>query len=333
MVKKRKPKQPGTKTTKGQLNSGVSDLAVQAKLAKHAENIRTMSKRVVQDIYGIGGELTEAKKLLGHGHYVDWLEREFKWSVATALNFTRVYEFVEEIKSININFTNLDLSDLDLNIAPSALYALARPNTPEEVRNEMIDRAASGEQVTHQMVKDALAPHKSANGSTPTSATEPTPPAASVTESPPPAIESDDDTGSKSEEQEGEPQAAQDQDPLRSLEFQLRWKVMEARRWFNAARRHAQEAIQYGNPAEKFLDLEVLSYAVGDKDQMEKLCSAYDEGALGYSAGAAKLRRAYAPPMDTPHPPSDATEAKPDDAASPDEAQSAPADPTPDQAS
>jgi hypothetical protein len=306
-MKKTKTKQPSNKT-------------IQAKLAKHAENIRTMAKRAVQDIVGIGRELTEAKKLVGHGHYVDWLEKEFAWSIGSALNFMRVYEFVEDLKSKNKNFTNLDLSDLD--IAPSALYALTRPGTPEELRDEMIERAVAGEKVTHKTVQVALTARKGGNGSAPTEATgteatstvakELPPPAAdepiTTTEteeapSPPPATERDDDTAPKSEGQEGEPQPAQaqDQDPLRDLEPKLRWKVIEARQWFNAARKHAQEAEKYGYPPERFLDKEVLSHAVGDKDQIEKLCFTLEEGGKGgLSTLADKMRRVYAPPAPPP---------------------------------
>jgi hypothetical protein len=97
-------------------------------LAEHARVIRDLSKRAVEDIIEIGRRLTLAKKRLGHGHYVNWLEKEFAWSVGTALNFTHVYEFVEALKSKNKNFTDLDIATL--NIAPSAMYTLAQPGTP-----------------------------------------------------------------------------------------------------------------------------------------------------------------------------------------------------------
>jgi hypothetical protein len=134
-------------------------------LAKHAAVIRTLGKRVVTDIIEIGRRLTEAKKLVVHGNataadggWAGWLQTEFQWSEGTATNFMRVYELAENYKSIN--FT--DLTFADLVIAPSALYVLARPSTPDQVRDEIMDRARAGEAITHSTVQEARAAHLAA---------------------------------------------------------------------------------------------------------------------------------------------------------------------------
>lgn len=131
-----------------------SDQAVQEgqnpELAKHAAAIRTLGKRVVTDIVEIGRRLTEAKKIVVHGKWAEWLQTEFEWSEGTALNFMRVYDLAE-----SINFTDLSLADLI--IAPSALYTLARPSMPGEVRDEMIERAAAGEAITNSTLQEFLA--------------------------------------------------------------------------------------------------------------------------------------------------------------------------------
>jgi len=41
----------------------------------------------------------------------------------------------------------------DLSIAPSALYLLASDDTPKPVREQVIERAKSGEKITHKAVK------------------------------------------------------------------------------------------------------------------------------------------------------------------------------------
>jgi hypothetical protein len=128
-------------------------------LAKHAAVIRTLGKRVTKDIIEIGRRLTEAKKLVGHDHWGDWLEKEFAWSEGTALNFMRVFKFAEERK--NKNFTDLDIADL--NIAPSALYALVRKSAPEEMVDEIMARAGAGEAITNSLVQEILAKHAAAN--------------------------------------------------------------------------------------------------------------------------------------------------------------------------
>jgi DUF3102 family protein len=61
-------------------------------LAKHAAAIRRLGKRVVADVIEIGRRLTEAKPIAGHGNWLAWLEREFKWTEMTATRFINVYE-------------------------------------------------------------------------------------------------------------------------------------------------------------------------------------------------------------------------------------------------
>jgi len=58
----------------------------------------------------------------------------------------------------------------DLNLPVSPLYLLAAPSTPEEVRTEVLDRAAKGEKVTHKEVKEAIGRARSAKVSTTKSA-------------------------------------------------------------------------------------------------------------------------------------------------------------------
>jgi hypothetical protein len=103
-------------------------------LADHAAAIRTIAKRVLDDIIEVGRRLTECKALLRHGAWSPWLQQEFQWSDDTALNFMRVHEMA---KSRTVR---------DLNMLPvSGLYLLAKPSTPEIVRDAIIARAEAGE--------------------------------------------------------------------------------------------------------------------------------------------------------------------------------------------
>jgi hypothetical protein len=65
----------------------------------------------------------------------------------------------------------------DLNLPVSSLYLLAAPSTPEEVRTEVLDRAAKGEKVTHKEVKEAIGRARSAKVSNTKSAATVQPPA------------------------------------------------------------------------------------------------------------------------------------------------------------
>lgn len=106
-----------------------------------AERVRVYGKRAAESIVKIGEELVEVKDRLGHGNFLRWLNAEFGWSEPTAQNFMRVSDMVK-----NVNFTDLPSFDI------SALYLLARPSTPAEVRAEAIAQAASGQRVTHASV-------------------------------------------------------------------------------------------------------------------------------------------------------------------------------------
>src|SRR5215831_14489190 len=45
-------------------------------LAGHADAIRSLGKRVVDDVTEIGQRLKECKSLAGHGNWLPWLDRE-----------------------------------------------------------------------------------------------------------------------------------------------------------------------------------------------------------------------------------------------------------------
>lgn len=110
--------------------------------------IQDLMRRTAADIVDIGLKLIEVKSLLGHGNFGVWLESEFGWSYRAAARFMQV---AGAFKSANL---------ADLDIAPSALYALASGETPEPIRQEFMQRAQAGETVAHKAVKERLAEHR-----------------------------------------------------------------------------------------------------------------------------------------------------------------------------
>jgi hypothetical protein len=128
-------------------------------LAEHVAEIRRLGKRAIEDVIEIGRRLTECKKIVGHGNWLTWLEREFGWSEATARNSMHVYELAQ---STSVNFA-------DLNLPVSSVYVLAAPSTPEAARTEILERVAAGEQVSSPEVKETIAEAKRAKASTPES--------------------------------------------------------------------------------------------------------------------------------------------------------------------
>lgn len=116
-------------------------------LVQHAEAIRVLGRRVVQDVIEIGRRLTEAKEIAGHGNWLPWLEREFGWTQQTAFNFMSVYDMA--VSSKLPNFGNL-------NLPISGLYLLAAPSTPVDVREQVLEIAESGEQLSLEQIKQMV---------------------------------------------------------------------------------------------------------------------------------------------------------------------------------
>jgi hypothetical protein len=113
-------------------------------LAQNAEVIRALGKRVVGDVIEIGRRLSESKKLCGRGNWLPWLQHEFGWSDDTALRYMQVSELAE----------SRNLRDLSLPI--SGLYLLAAPSTPEEARQQVIERVENGARLSISDVKQLI---------------------------------------------------------------------------------------------------------------------------------------------------------------------------------
>lgn len=106
-----------------------------------AERIRIRMKRTAQDIVEIGQDLIAVKAKIGHGNWLPWLEAEFGMSQSSADRFIHVAtRFGDKLPTVG-------------NLAPSVVYLLAQNNTPEEVREQIIERAEKGEDVTVDEVK------------------------------------------------------------------------------------------------------------------------------------------------------------------------------------
>ncbi|MDZ8261462.1 DUF3102 domain-containing protein [Nostoc sp. ChiQUE01b] len=118
--------------------------------------IKERLRRSAQDIWEIGQKLVDVRSRLKHGQFETWLKAEFGWSRRTAYNFINVYETLAE----RANFAQID-------IATSALYLLAAPSTPQNVREEFLQRAQEGETITHKSIRQVIEDEKSQSISTP----------------------------------------------------------------------------------------------------------------------------------------------------------------------
>ena len=113
-------------------------------IESYTAEIKIRVRRSAQDVIDIGRHLSQAKKLLGHGQFLGWIETEFGWSERTARNFMQASQ---KFKSAKI---------ADLEIAPSALYVLSAPGVDNEVRRKAVELAQQGISVTHATAKQLI---------------------------------------------------------------------------------------------------------------------------------------------------------------------------------
>jgi septal ring factor EnvC (AmiA/AmiB activator) len=105
-----------------------------------AVRIKVRMARTAADIIEIGRDLIAVKKALGHGNFLRWIEAEFGMHENSARNFMRVADRFGESTTI-------------VDLQPTVLYALAAPSTPDEIVEEVTERAASGETFTAADIK------------------------------------------------------------------------------------------------------------------------------------------------------------------------------------
>lgn len=109
-----------------------------------ADHIKGLYRNTIRNVKDIGIALLDVKAKLEHGQFGKWIEGEFAWSDRTAQNYMNV---AEHFKNENISL---------LNLPTSALYLLAAPSTPEDVRDNILERAESGEEIKVADVKEAV---------------------------------------------------------------------------------------------------------------------------------------------------------------------------------
>ena len=120
---------------------------VAARIRATAEQIRQRVQQTLQGIIAVGTDLLQVKEVLPHGQFGPWLRAEFGWTERTAQNFMSVAErFGANPKLIS-----------DLTIQPTAAYLLAAPSAPDEARQQAIERAEAGEEITTSVAREILA--------------------------------------------------------------------------------------------------------------------------------------------------------------------------------
>jgi hypothetical protein len=125
----------------------------QAEIARHVEAIQALDPQQVRNALAIGGHLIAIKKLkeqVPHGTFLALIDRKFRFSDKTAENYMNAHRAFGAIIEI--------VSNLPIHL--TALYLLARRDTPQAARTQAIERAQAGLPITKAVAKEIVKKHR-----------------------------------------------------------------------------------------------------------------------------------------------------------------------------
>jgi Protein of unknown function (DUF3102) len=116
---------------------------VEAILDEAENKIRAHSRLVLKNVVAIGEALVDVKSRVPPGRYTEFVTQRLGWTERAAQRFVSVYQMFCKLPATQSLDGKTDkLSGLDdLRIPISALYLLAQPSTPEEVRAQVLEMA------------------------------------------------------------------------------------------------------------------------------------------------------------------------------------------------
>lgn len=121
---------------------------VRSRLAPRAERIRNLVNTARGCVIEAGLELVAASEEVPPGQWGAWLREEFGWTTRTA----------EKYRHVAIAFRGESGSPpYAVNIDSSALYLLAAPTVPDEVRKQAVEQGEAGERVTREEAERLIA--------------------------------------------------------------------------------------------------------------------------------------------------------------------------------
>ncbi|HBN09022.1 MAG TPA: hypothetical protein DD435_10370 [Cyanobacteria bacterium UBA8530] len=123
----------------------VEDEADREMLRGASSKIKTAYQNVRLEIIRLGQELLTAKELVEQKQWGSWLQSEFAMSARTAQRYMSVAEVFPDLKNDSLS-----------NLSTEALYLLASKNTPEEVREQVIERAEQGETLDRKAIREMI---------------------------------------------------------------------------------------------------------------------------------------------------------------------------------
>lgn len=118
------------------------------RINRHKTAIQVLEEQMKRNILEIGQHLAHVQEELRHnkqGGFQQWVEAELGWSIRTAYNYLSVF----------LQFGNR-ANFAQLGLPTSAMYVLAAQSTPEEAREEILQRAEQGEQLSFKQIEETV---------------------------------------------------------------------------------------------------------------------------------------------------------------------------------
>jgi len=114
----------------------------QNQLSLMVNEVNLRVQNIKRELYEIGRVLTEAKKIIGHGGFQDWIEANFDFKYPTANNFMHVYKHC------------LGRQQLVEDFKPSLLYILTAPKFQENIRELFFKHAGFFKKIGNKAAKE-----------------------------------------------------------------------------------------------------------------------------------------------------------------------------------
>jgi DUF3102 family protein len=96
-----------------------------------AEQVRNHSRSTSKSIIAIGEALRDAKPLLGHGKFGNWVIAECGFTIRTAQNYMRAAELADKSERVSL-------------LSPAALHRVAKPSTAPRVVDYVLEQLEQG---------------------------------------------------------------------------------------------------------------------------------------------------------------------------------------------
>lgn len=126
---------------------------VRSPVEEHAKAIKAMIGRMGFIAEEVGRRLIDTKRLLPHGEFIPWVEKEFGWTARNAQDYMAAARLQADMQARG------EMRE-PFAFGISVLRLIARSTTPEAAREEIIERDGAGEKITETLAAEIIERHR-----------------------------------------------------------------------------------------------------------------------------------------------------------------------------